>query len=120
VPDDSSDDTVMSIIVDKLVGFGPPAHQVWLPPLADPPTLDQLLPPLLPDRERGLHAIGLNSSGNLGVPIGVVDKPFEQTRELYEVDLSGAGGNVGIAGGPQSGKTTLLRTLVSALALTHT
>ena len=118
--DSSSEETVMSLIVDKLVGFGPPAHQVWLPPLADPPTLDQLLPPLLPDQERGLHAIGLNSSGNLGVPIGVVDKPYEQTRELYEVDLSGAGGNVGIAGGPQSGKTTLLRTLVSALALTHT
>lgn len=119
-PDESNEETVMSIIVDKLTGFGPPAHQVWLPPLADPPTLDQLLPPLLPDAERGLHAIGLNGSGNLGVPIGVVDKPYEQTRELYEVDLSGAGGNVGIAGGPQSGKTTLLRTLVSSLALTHT
>lgn len=119
-PDESNEETVMSIIVDKLTGFGPPAHQVWLPPLADPPTLDQLLPPLLPDPERGLHAIGLNGSGNLGVPIGVVDKPYEQTRELYEVDLSGAGGNVGIAGGPQSGKTTLLRTLVSSLALTHT
>lgn len=120
VPSDGTEETVMSIIVDKLVGFGPPAHQVWLPPLADPPTLDQLLPPLLPDPERGLHAIGLNGTGNLAVPIGVVDKPYEQTRELYEVDLSGAGGNVGIAGGPQSGKTTLLRTLVSVLALTHT
>ena len=27
-------------------GAGPPAHQVWLPPLDDPPTLDELLPPL--------------------------------------------------------------------------
>ncbi len=117
---DSTEETVMSIIVNKLIGFGPPAHQVWLPPLGDPPTLDQLLPPLLPDPDRGLHAIGLPGSGNLAVPIGVVDKPYEQTRELYDVDLSGAGGNVGIAGGPQSGKTTLLRTLVSALALTHT
>ncbi|MFD5226099.1 type VII secretion protein EccCa [Microbacterium sp. NPDC058342] len=117
---DAAEETVMSIIVNKLIGFGPPAHQVWLPPLTDPPTLDQLLPPLLPDPRRGLHAIGHTGSGNLGVPIGVVDKPFEQTRELYEVDLSGAGGNVGIAGGPQSGKTTLLRTLISALALTHT
>lgn len=114
------DDTVMSMIVDRLVGFGPPAHQVWLPPLAAPPTLDQLLPPLLVDPDRGLHAIGWTGSGHLGVPIGVVDKPYEQTRELYEIDLAGAGGNVGIAGGPQSGKTTLLRTMVSALALTHT
>jgi len=114
------DDTVMSMIVDRLDGFGPPAHQVWLPPLAAPPTLDQLLPPLLVDPDRGLHAIGWTGSGHLGVPIGVVDKPYEQTRELYEIDLAGAGGNVGIAGGPQSGKTTLLRTMVSALALTHT
>lgn len=114
------DDTVMSMIVDRLVGFGPPAHQVWLPPLAAPPTLDQLLPPLLVDPDRGLHAIGWTGSGHLGVPIGVVDKPYEQTRELYEVDLAGAGGNIGIAGGPQSGKTTLLRTMVCALALTHT
>ncbi|MGO2660331.1 type VII secretion protein EccCa [Mycetocola reblochoni] len=119
-PSDETERTVMSTIVDKLVGIGPPAHQVWLPPLADPPSLDQLLPPLLPDEGRGLHAIGWTGSGALGVPIGVVDRPYEQTRELYEVDLSGAGGNVGIAGGPQSGKTTLLRTLVSALALTHT
>lgn len=116
----SSDETVMGMIVDRLVGFGPPAHQVWLPPLADPPTLDQLLPPLLPDPDRGLHAIGWTGSGHLSVPIGVVDKPYEQTRELYEIDLAGAGGNVGVAGGPQSGKTTMLRTMVSALALTHT
>jgi S-DNA-T family DNA segregation ATPase FtsK/SpoIIIE len=116
----AGDETVMSMIVDRLVGFGPPAHQVWLPPLADPPTLDQLLPPLLPDPDRGLHAIGWTGTGHLTVPIGVVDKPYEQTRELYEIDLAGAGGNVGIAGGPQSGKTTLLRTMVSALALTHT
>ncbi|WP_144720015.1 type VII secretion protein EccCa [Agrococcus jejuensis] len=116
----SPDETVMGMIVDRLVGFGPPAHQVWLPPLADPPTLDQLLPPLLPDPDRGLHAIGWTGSGHLSVPIGVVDKPYEQTRELYEIDLAGAGGNVGVAGGPQSGKTTMLRTMVSALALTHT
>src|SRR5690606_26702201 len=32
VPSGGTEETVMSIIVDKLVGFGPPAHQVWLPP----------------------------------------------------------------------------------------
>ena len=35
-------------------GQGAPAHQVWLPPLAEPPTLDELLPALVPDPERGL------------------------------------------------------------------
>ena len=50
----------------------------------------------------------------------IVDRPFEQRRDLLIVDLSGAGGHVGVAGGPQSGKSTLLRTLIAALALTHT
>ena len=36
------------------------------------------------------------------------------------VDLAGAGGHVGIVGGPLSGKSTALRPLVMALSLTHT
>ncbi len=113
-------DSVLSVAVDKLMGHGPPAHQVWLPPLADPPSLDQLLPPLVPDPDRGLTAAGWPGCGRLVVPVGVVDKPFEQSRDLHVVDLSGPGGHIGIAGGPQSGKSNLLRTLIGAIALTHT
>ncbi|OLF17629.1 type VII secretion protein EccCa [Actinophytocola xanthii] len=113
-------ESVLSVAVEKLIGHGPPAHQVWLPPLADPPSLDQLLPPLVPDPDRGLTAVGWPGNGRLAAPIGVVDKPFEQKRELHVVDVSGAGGHVGIAGGPQSGKSNLLRTLITSLALTHT
>ncbi|MFD0635807.1 type VII secretion protein EccCb [Catenulispora yoronensis] len=50
----------------------------------------------------------------------MVDRPFEQRRDELVADLAGAGGHVGIAGGPQSGKSTLIRTLLTALALTHT
>ena len=35
------------------------------------------------------------------------------------VDLSGAAGNVAVVGAPQSGKSTALRTLITALAATH-
>ncbi|PPK70908.1 type VII secretion protein EccCa [Actinokineospora auranticolor] len=113
-------DTVLDVAVDKLLGQGPPAHQVWLPPLDTPPPLDQLLPPLVPHPELGLTPADWPGRGCLTVPVGVVDKPFEQVRDLHMVDLSGSGGHVGIAGGTQSGKSTLLRTVITGLALTHT
>ncbi|MGW0436570.1 type VII secretion protein EccCa [Micromonospora sp. NPDC003197] len=111
--------SVLSVVVEQLIDQGPPAHQVWLPPLDAPPTLDQLLPTLAPDPERGLTAVGWPGNGRLVAPVGFVDKPFEQMRDLLLVDLSGIGGHVGVAGGPRSGKSTLLRTLISSLALTH-
>ncbi|WP_431676443.1 type VII secretion protein EccCa [Kitasatospora sp. KL5] len=112
--------TLLDVAVAGLTDAGPPAHRVWLPPLGVPPTLDELLPPLAPHPERGLTTESRDARGTLSVPVGVIDRPFQQLRELLTADLSGAGGHVGIAGGPQSGKSTLLRTLITALALTHT
>ncbi|GGR83643.1 type VII secretion protein EccC [Streptomyces humidus] len=116
--------SLLATAVDRLNGSGPAAREVWLPPLGLPPTLDQLLPPTAPDAERGLTITAGGAEalvpGGLRVPIGIVDRPFEQRRDPLVVDLSGAGGHVAIAGGPQSGKSTLVRTLITALALTHT
>ncbi|MER6913307.1 type VII secretion protein EccCa [Streptomyces sp. NPDC000594] len=106
--------TMMDIIVDRLVGQGPPAHRVWLPPLDEPPTLDGLLPQLTGAADSGVPA------GQLSVPVGVVDKPLEQRRDVLVAGLAGADGHVGVVGATQSGKSTLIRTLVTALALTHT
>ncbi|MGW5648615.1 type VII secretion protein EccCa [Saccharopolyspora sp. NPDC003752] len=115
---DENTETLLEVAVSRMRGQGPPAHQVWLPPLTEPPTLDELLPPLTPHPQLGLIASGAGR-GDLVAPVGVIDKPYEQARDLYLVDLSGVGGHVGIAGGPQSGKSTLLRTLIAGLALTH-
>ncbi|MBP0452907.1 type VII secretion protein EccCa [Kitasatospora sp. RG8] len=112
--------SLLEIVADKLTDAGPPAYQVWLPPLAAAPTLDELLPPLAPHSEHGLTVEDPALRGTLTVPIGVVDRPFQQLRDLLTADLSAADGHVGIAGGPQSGKSTLLRTLMTGLALTHT
>lgn len=38
---------------------------------------------------------------------------------VLELDLSGAAGHVAVVGAPQSGKSTAVRTLICALALTH-
>ncbi|RDH10260.1 type VII secretion protein EccCb, partial [Tsukamurella pulmonis] len=61
-----------------------------------------------------------NDSTPLRVAIGVVDRPYDQRRDLLVVDLNGAQGNVAVVGGPQSGKSTALRTLIVSSALTHT
>ncbi|MDT5025040.1 MAG: segregation ATPase FtsK/SpoIIIE, family, partial [Micromonosporaceae bacterium] len=112
--------SMLDVIVDKLQGRGKPAHQVWLPPLTDPPSLSDLLPPLGTDEHRGLHPVQWPAVGRLVAPVGVVDRPFEQRRDPMFLSLDGAAGNVVIVGGPQSGKSTVLRSLLAALALTHT
>ncbi|HEX4703084.1 MAG TPA: type VII secretion protein EccCa [Pseudonocardiaceae bacterium] len=113
-------ETIMGAMVNRLVGKGPEAHQIWLPPLGEPPTVDQLLTPLGVDPERGLCPVGWGGNGRLTVPVAIVDKPFEQRRDLLWADLSGAAGHTLVVGAPQTGKSTLLRGLVSVLALTHT
>ncbi|MCX2967588.1 MULTISPECIES: type VII secretion protein EccCa [Streptomyces] len=118
--DDALADTVLDVIVRRLEGQGPPAHQVWLPPLDVASPLDELLPGLTTVEHRGLTVPDTARTGRLVVPLGLVDKPFEQRREVLHSDFSGAAGHMLVVGGPQSGKSTLLRTLISAFALTHT
>jgi DNA segregation ATPase FtsK/SpoIIIE, S-DNA-T family len=98
--------TVLQTVVERLSGYGPRAHEVWLPPLGAAPVLSTLL-------------VDGEALSPLTVPIGIVDRPFEQCRTPLVVDLSGAAGNVAIVGAPQSGKSTALRTLITALAATH-
>ncbi|MEZ0095396.1 type VII secretion protein EccCa [Streptacidiphilus sp. EB129] len=118
--DDALADTVLDVIVDRLEGQGPPAHQVWLPPLTQAPSLDQLLPALAATQDRGLCSPEYTGASRLVVPVGLVDKPFEQRRDLMYLDFSGAAGHGMVVGGPRSGKSTLLRAMISSFALTHT
>ncbi|MEU5365209.1 type VII secretion protein EccCa [Streptomyces sp. NPDC005925] len=118
--DDALADTVLDVVVQRLEGQGVPAHQVWLPPLDQAPTVDQLLPALSVTAERGVHPPEYTRLGDLTVPLGLIDKPFEQKREALYQDFSAAAGHMMVVGGPQSGKSTLLRTLVTSFALTHT
>lgn len=112
--------TLFDIVISQLAGQGPPAHQIWLPPLDVPPTLDQLLPPLALSPEHGCTTRDGDQRGRLHAVTGVVDRPFDQRRDPLWADLSGAAGHVGVAGAPQSGKSTMLRALVCSLALLHT
>ena len=53
------------------------------------------------------------------MPIGTVDRPREQRRDTM-TSTCRRGGHAAVVGGPRSGKSTLLRTIVTSLALTTT
>jgi len=112
--------SLLDVAVEHMVGEGPPAHQVWLPPLDVPDTLDQLMGDLVEDPELGLVSPHWRRLGGLVVPLGTVDRPREQRRDTLTINLAGAGGHVAVVGGPRSGKSTLLRTIVTSMSLTST
>jgi S-DNA-T family DNA segregation ATPase FtsK/SpoIIIE len=113
-------ESLLDVLVRRLTGAGAPAHQVWLPPLQHPASLDELLGPLVTDPALGLTVANPQLRGGLQVPVALVDRPYEQRRDLLWLNLSGACGHVAVVGGPQSGKSTLLRTVLCGLSLIHT
>ncbi len=110
--------SLMSVLAARLEGSGPPAHRVWLPPLSTPPCLNDLTPGLDPT-DGPLPSSDKPPFGRLVAPIGYIDKPIEQRWDYLFANLSGSGGHVGIGGGPRSGKSTALCTLIMSLAVTH-
>ncbi|MFG1920453.1 type VII secretion protein EccCa [Cryptosporangium sp. NPDC048952] len=119
-PDEGVGESLLDILVERLQGRGVPAHRVWLPPLDEPATLDQLLPPLAVEPGRGLTVTDPTRRGALRAVVGLVDRPLEQRRDLLTLDFSGSQGHAVVVGGPQSGKSTLLRSIVASLALCQT
>lgn len=114
-------ESLMDVMIERMVGQGPPAHQVWLPPLDVSDPLDLAFGQLGLVEGRGLTVANPELRGALRVPVAIVDKPAQQLRDLQWLRLAdGAAGHVAIAGGNQSGKSMLLRTLITGLALTHT
>lgn len=109
--------TVLSVMVEQLRDAAPPVRRIWLPPLPDALTLDRAGGPVTID-ERGMRFV--RHPGTLRVPLGLLDDPARQWQGQWILDLTVAGGHVAVIGGPQSGKTTLLRTLALSLAMTHT
>ncbi|WP_051161815.1 type VII secretion protein EccCa [Nocardia brevicatena] len=98
--------SIMETVLQQFARHGRPAHKMWLPPLGVPPTLDRLAPAA--------------QAGMLRIPWAIIDKPRQQRQDVWAVDLSGAGGHVAVVGGPQSGKSTALQSLILSASLTHT
>jgi DNA segregation ATPase FtsK/SpoIIIE, S-DNA-T family len=110
--------TALAVAADRLEGSGQPVHQVWLPPLPAVIPLDVLAGPVSAAAARGWQAT-LWAGGRLAFPVGLVDLPFQQRQEPLVLDLA-THGNVVVVGAPQSGKSTLVRTVLLSAMLTHT
>ena len=109
--------TEMHVVVGQLENAAPPVRRIWLPPLPDAIALDKAAGPV----EVGARGMQLATRrGPLQVPLGLLDDPTRQWQGQWYLDLTVAGGHAAVIGGPQSGKTTLLRTLALSIALTHT
>lgn len=102
----SDQPSLADLWVRQLRGSEPAAHPIWLPPLDASPTLDELPATLRPPGDRCAPR----------VPIGIVDRPFDQRRDLLWADFTGSGGHGLVVGGLRSGKSTLIAALVLSLA----
>jgi DNA segregation ATPase FtsK/SpoIIIE, S-DNA-T family len=110
--------TVLSVTVDQLRGAAEPVREIWLPPLPAAVSLDGAAGRVDVDAGRGMQLV--RRPGTMRVPLGLLDDPARQWQGTWVLDLTAAGGHAAVIGGPQSGKTMVLRTLALSLALIHT
>ena len=104
-------DSLLDIAVQRMVGHGPAAHQVWLPPLDVPDTLDELLPDLAEDPELGLVSREWRKLGGLvrrrsAPSTGRASSAATRSRSTSAAPPATSPSSAG----PRTGKSTLLRT----------
>lgn len=98
---------LIATVGEQLARYGPRAPRLWLPPLDDPIALGSVL------------ARSGARQGTWRWPLGEIDRPFEMRRDPLLFDAASSGGNMVIHGGPKSGKSTALQTLVMSAATLH-
>lgn len=103
-PDDVR--ALREVVLGQLATPQSRAYKMWLPLLTNPTPVDDLVA-----RDRFRQP--------LRFALGVMDEPRMHRQDVWGVDLSGAGGNMAIGGAPQTGKSTLLQTMMLSAAATH-
>lgn len=107
------------ILLGRMANQGDPAHVIWLQPLDFNYTFGSLLHEIN-NVQHPDSRFYWPETRPLQVPIGVIDNPYWQRRDALTVDFDGAAGNMLFVGGPQSGKSTALQTLIVSAAHQHT
>ncbi|MFN2494739.1 MAG: type VII secretion protein EccCb [Pseudonocardiaceae bacterium] len=106
-------------MVEQIGKVGRRVPPIWLPPLPAAVTLDRAAGGF-DVTPRGVRLrVAQQAQPGLRAPIGLLDDPARQWQGTWVVDLSAAGGNLLVLGGPGTGKTTALRTLALGLTTTH-
>jgi S-DNA-T family DNA segregation ATPase FtsK/SpoIIIE len=101
--------SILEVAVGRLTAAGAPAARpVWLDPLPEVLPLDCVQDP----GARG-------GADSVSAVVGLVDDPGGQRQFPLEWDFTGAGGNLLVVGAPQSGKSTVLRTMICSMALRY-
>ncbi|MGC2864199.1 type VII secretion protein EccCa [Corynebacterium glutamicum] len=106
---EQSTETLIDAVVARAISAaklrGLSAHRIWLPPLP---------------AEVSIGALA-DDVGELSAVIGMIDRPYQQRQDplLINFSLNGGSGHWAICGGPQTGKSTALRSIVVSMAATH-
>lgn len=104
---DSGPKVLREVVLEQLTTGENHAYRMWLPPLADPTPVNELV---ARDYDRRPLRIGL----------GVMDEPRRHRQEVWGIDITTAAGNIAVGGAPQTGKSTLLQTFILSAAASHT
>ena len=99
-------DAVVTASTTAATARGLRAHRIWLPPLPTEVSIGGVADPV----------------GHLAAAVGIIDRPYHQRQDPLVVDFSpsGGSGHLMVCGGPQTGKSTALRSIIVSLAATHT
>jgi S-DNA-T family DNA segregation ATPase FtsK/SpoIIIE len=120
VTDDRSE---LQVMMAQMEPFKESLGAALFRPWPDPLPADLTLPDMF--KQAGKPALdgtrweARPAFGWLNAPIGLLDLPAEQKQEVFMLDLLRFGGHMMIAGSAGSGKSFLLRSIVTALALSH-
>ncbi|MGP4055889.1 type VII secretion protein EccCb [Mycobacterium sp. 4D054] len=104
---ESGQKVLREVVLEQLTTGENHAYRMWLPPLADPTPVNELI---ARDYERRPLRIGL----------GIMDEPRRHRQEVWGIDVTTAAGNIAIGGAPQTGKSTLLQTFILSASASHT
>ena len=113
--------TELDVLVQRLRerhDTGHRVHQVWLDPLPARQPLSEVLDSAPWWSPASSDSAAVAPPG-LRACIGLLDRPSEQRQDPFALDLAGVGGHLAVIGAPQTGKSTLLRTLLAALMVTY-